>query len=151
MHSDIDSVAEVPCFKCLLNKEVNPYYCKPEKCEKLDEWLLKVREPKMLKNNRLRCPNCGSTRIVKYGVYRYKGKVKPRFKCKECGTRFRHSLLKKFKTPAEIIRYALKLDAKGIYSTRDISKLIAKKFNLHVSHVTVSNWINNRYLIKTLK
>ena len=38
----MSEVFYVPCFSCLLNKTVNPYYCKPEKCDKLELWLLKV-------------------------------------------------------------------------------------------------------------
>ena len=35
----VDSLLDVPCFKCLASGEVSLFNCLPEKCEKLDNWL----------------------------------------------------------------------------------------------------------------
>lgn len=39
----IDSIIDVPCFVCLLNKEVSPFRCFPAKCSRLETWLLESR------------------------------------------------------------------------------------------------------------
>lgn len=36
----IDSLVDVPCFKCLIHKLVNPYSCHPETCSNMELWLL---------------------------------------------------------------------------------------------------------------
>lgn len=41
--SNIDSIIDVPCFTCLLNKEVSPFRCFPAKCLTLENWLLENR------------------------------------------------------------------------------------------------------------
>ena len=48
----MSEVFSVPCFSCLLNKTVNPYYCKPENCDKLELWLLKVGSVKLEQENK---------------------------------------------------------------------------------------------------
>jgi hypothetical protein len=35
----IDSIIDIPCFVCLLNKEVSPFWCFPTSCLKLEQWL----------------------------------------------------------------------------------------------------------------
>lgn len=156
MVSTVDSLVGIPCFKCLLNKEVNPYYCKPESCEKLDFWLLGFLDDVKLpgyqpiqKPNENCCPKCGSTKVVKCGRSRCRGIMKQRFKCKVCGFTFRKGHFKQFKTPLKIIRYALELENE--YSTRDISKLIQQKFGRRITHVTIGNWIHNDKLREEIR
>jgi len=36
----IETLAFVPCFKCLIGKKVTPFFCDPEKCESLETWLI---------------------------------------------------------------------------------------------------------------
>jgi len=38
---NIDSVVDVPCFKCLIHKLVGPYSCHPETCRDMEYWLLR--------------------------------------------------------------------------------------------------------------
>lgn len=40
--SSIDSIIDVPCLVCLLNKEVSPYYCVPASCHRVEAWLLSL-------------------------------------------------------------------------------------------------------------
>ncbi|NWG11491.1 hypothetical protein HXY33_07100 [Candidatus Bathyarchaeota archaeon] len=46
MKSNVDAVAEIPCFKCLFWewKKDSHLYCNPNECEKMTEWLLKEAE-----------------------------------------------------------------------------------------------------------
>lgn len=45
----IDVLVDVPCFVCIMNKHVTPFYCDPKTCEILELWLLE-----MVKHKRLR-------------------------------------------------------------------------------------------------
>ena len=137
----VNTILDVPCFKCLANKEVNDYHCKPEICNKLECWLLQTRR----REDIIRCPKCDSSNIVRHGFYRYNKKREQRHGCKQCGAKFVRTELLKFKTSKEIILFAFTLEAEG-YTTRDISKEIRKKFNHKISHVTIAKWIQNKYL-----
>jgi hypothetical protein len=46
MKTNVDVLAEVPCFKCLFWewKKDSHLYCNPNECEKLTEWILKQAE-----------------------------------------------------------------------------------------------------------
>lgn len=35
----VDSIIDVPCFRCLLRKTVSPYNCDPEHCLYLELWV----------------------------------------------------------------------------------------------------------------
>lgn len=75
---NVDSVIDVPCFKCLLNKEVVEYYCVPANCEKLEKWLA-------LFDVTVLCPRCKTIN----SVVRNKNVATQLFKCRGCGARFR--------------------------------------------------------------
>jgi len=38
--SPIDSLVDVPCYRCLVTKDVTSYDCNPAACLKLDSWLM---------------------------------------------------------------------------------------------------------------
>jgi hypothetical protein len=46
MKTNVDVLAEIPCFKCLFWewKKDSHLYCNPKECQKLTEWLLKQVE-----------------------------------------------------------------------------------------------------------
>jgi len=43
----MNDVFSIPCFACLLNKTVNPYYCNPSNCVKLGTWLFDIGSESM--------------------------------------------------------------------------------------------------------
>lgn len=65
-----------------------------------------------------------------------------KYLCKNCGACgafvHRKGFQKKYKNPQEIIEYALLFRD---LSTRKISRLVALKFGVKVSHVAVSKWL----------
>jgi len=154
----------IPCFVCDF-KHVSCFH--PEKCEKLETALnnilfdyttfitfAEVKKEKLLKNMTpkvIQCPYCGSKEFVKKGCYTNKNKITWRwFRCKSCGKGFNTKFLKGFQVNDEIIKFALLLNEKGKYSSRDIANKIKKFFNVKVSHVTVSSWVHNNYLKEKL-
>ncbi len=46
MENDLDTLLEVPCFKCLFwkSERENQLLCDPNDCNQLTEWLLKEAE-----------------------------------------------------------------------------------------------------------
>lgn len=40
----LKSLIDIPCFKCLINEEVNPYHCTPSECKKLEVWLIQMND-----------------------------------------------------------------------------------------------------------
>lgn len=46
MQTDVDTLTEIPCFKCLFwdRKRESPSYCNPTDCQELTEWILKQAE-----------------------------------------------------------------------------------------------------------
>jgi len=46
MKTNVDVLAEIPCFKCLFWewKKDSHLYCNPNECQKLTEWLFKQVE-----------------------------------------------------------------------------------------------------------
>jgi len=160
----LETVIDIPCFKCLLNHEISEWNCQPQTCSKLTEWLLystkllemnkdlkhghtqKVKRLKRtcLTSTPMFCPECHSTKIINDGFS--KVTRHPYLRCKQCGKRFREGFSTKMKAPQKIIERAIELDKQGIYSSRDISHLILKEFGKHISHVTIANWIYNNYL-----
>ncbi|MEM2970893.1 MAG: hypothetical protein QW270_00510 [Candidatus Bathyarchaeia archaeon] len=46
MQTDVDTLTEIPCFKCLFWQPLkrSHLHCNPGECEKLTEWLLKEAE-----------------------------------------------------------------------------------------------------------
>ena len=46
MKTDVDTLIEIPCFKCMFwdRRRESPPYCNPNECQKLTEWLLKQAE-----------------------------------------------------------------------------------------------------------
>ena len=145
---NVDSIIDVPCLRCMVHNRIKQYLCDVEGCSKLETWLRTLPTPhEAVVITTVLCPSCHSDKIVKNGWYRYKGIEKQKFKCMNCGTRFRKGeQIPKFKTPTGIIEYALTLNAQNKYSLRDISKLIKERFSKYISHVTVARWIHNDML-----
>ena len=48
LHSEL---FEVPCFICLINKRISWYYCKPEACPIMDDWLNGISWDKYFKTD----------------------------------------------------------------------------------------------------
>jgi len=46
MQTDVDTLIEIPCFKCLFwdRRRESPPHCNPGECQKLTEWLLRQAE-----------------------------------------------------------------------------------------------------------
>jgi len=46
MQTDVDTLIEIPCFKCLFwdRKRESSLYCNPNECQELTEWLLRQSE-----------------------------------------------------------------------------------------------------------
>lgn len=81
------------------------------------------------------CPKCQGSDVVKSGVIN----EKQRYKCKSCGYFF--TVLKEGKRIDDfLVKRAIQLYIEG-FSYREIEKM------LHVSHVSVMNWIK-KYNIK---
>lgn len=143
---------EVPCFPCLFldRLKLSHHHCKPETCSRLTEWILQeaakktiVTRPKLYLY--ILCPKCKSTNIVKCGRRIFDGILRQRYRCKKCFKTFtpRPGYKKRMKTRQEIVDYAKMLAAEldPAFSTRDIAKMIKKRFNVSVTHVTVANWL----------
>lgn len=90
----------------------------------------------------MECPKCNNIYVIKWGLRKTdrRGKVQ-RWECKKCGYRFSTDNMKRMRNPAKYLQYALRLHNKGL-STREIENEILKEFNIHISWMTISRWIN---------
>ena len=94
----------------------------------------------MAKKEKVSCPECGSTRIVKKGRRQNKfGKIQ-RYKCKSCGKSFSLRELKGRVYPAKLIMEAVSLFNRG-YSMSEAVKQTRKRFKAKVSKSAVDSWI----------
>lgn len=126
----------LPCYACLFLGKVRN--CKPENCEDLDRYLMVSISIPM-------CPSCNSQNVIKKG---FTYKRRQLWRCKQCGHRFRHrsgKYLFKKRYSSEIINYAKLLASRDhpAFSLRDIAREIRVNFGVKVSHVTVSEWIED--------
>jgi len=83
------------------------------------------------------CPRCHSTRIVKRGFYKWKGRQKQKLLCRNCGRGFIQNPEKG--TAKEVIDFALTQFHLG-KSLRAIAKLIKERYGIKRSHVAISAW-----------
>jgi transposase-like protein len=108
-------------------------YCKHIYGVKL--WL--ENQPKIFADDAIKCDQCGSIRVMKYGTY----KEKQVYKCKDCQHMFKESsLLKGLKFDPEIITFALDLYFSGL-SLRKVARNLNDHFELDLSFSTVYSWI----------
>jgi len=93
------------------------------------------------------CPHCNSSELVKSGTIKRKDGSKTQlYRCKVCKHHFRdrRGYGHKKKNPQEVMDFAVELSRSQnpAYSTRDIARVIQKKFSIKVSHAAVSKWIS---------
>ena len=66
MVQTVDTIVDVPCFLCLLKDKsmVSPHRCNPEKCIKLERWLLKTYYKEPIKYKPVKKGTCGLRQVV---------------------------------------------------------------------------------------
>ena len=85
----------------------------------------------------MKCKYCQSTKIVKHG----KANDKQRYLCKNCGHKFYgDSSFPRMRTESRIISASIDIYFEGL-SVRKIQTQIEKLYGVHVSQVSVFNWI----------
>ena len=100
---------------------------------------------------RIRCPNCSSSNIRKYGINKKKLQTSQRYFCKECQKTFVLAAttgLKNKSYPANIILNALSY-YNLCYSQKKTSSMLSRKHRASVPQKTISNWINEFKSITT--
>lgn len=94
-------------------------------------------QPKIFADDAIKCDQCGSIRVMKYGLY----KEKQVYKCKDCQHKFKEpSLLKGLKFEPEIVTFALDLYFSGL-SLRKVARNLNDHFELDLSFSTIYSWI----------
>jgi len=96
-------------------------------------------KPKVFADDALQCP-CGSIRVVKFGH----ANGKQIFKCRDCGRKFRESLLRKSRYTPETIALTLDLYFSGDSLTK-IARILNNHLDMHIGKATVYRWIQ-RYV-----
>ncbi len=94
----------------------------------------------MAKKEKVTCPECGSTRIIKKGRRKNKFGQIQRYKCKSCERGFSFRGLKGRVYPAKLIMEAVSLFNRG-YSMSEAVKQARKRFKAKVSKSAVDSWI----------
>jgi len=84
--------------------------------------------------------------IIRYGIRHNKSGDVQRFMCTKCLFQFSDNQFPKHKFKKEIIEFAMK-KYKNNNSSRQIKKLILKKFNVKLSHVTIIRWLHSKNVI----
>jgi putative transposase len=95
--------------------------------------------PKVFAEDALQCP-CGSIRVVRFGH----ANGKQIFKCRDCGRKFRESLLRKSRYTPETIALTLDLYFSGDSLTK-IARILNSHLDMHIGKATVYRWIQ-RYV-----
>lgn len=93
-------------------------------------------KPKIFADDSIQCEKCGSIRVIKYGI----SDGKQIYKCKDCKTKFRYSLLKKAKYSPETVALCLDLYFSGT-SLAKTARILNNQFDLKLTKVTVFRWI----------
>ena len=93
-------------------------------------------KPKIFSPDSIQCQKCGSIRVVKYGF----DAEKQIYKCKDCKTKFRYSLLKKAKYSPETVSLTLDLYFSGM-SLAKIANTLNRNYDMTMNKVTVYRWI----------
>lgn len=141
----------MPCYRCLFMEDIKARICHPKDCTELTDYLL--REEAKEETEKVCCPSCGSTILVKNGVTLRHGKITQRYKCKNCRKVFCPNKGFRFKRKHsnQVIQYAQSLGKQvdPAYSARDIAKMVKDKFGIKVSHTTIVAWLNEEDLMET--
>lgn len=101
------------------------------------------------------CPQCKSGNINKSGCRYNLYSIKQEYRCKGCKYHFTFDDgTKRLKHPKSVVLFALSNSTK--YSCRQISRLIKRKFNINISHATISIWMKKNkapisYLTKEMR
>ncbi|MGH2637942.1 MAG: IS6 family transposase, partial [Rhabdochlamydiaceae bacterium] len=93
-------------------------------------------KPKIFADDSIQCAKCGSIRVWKFGF----DAEKQIFKCKDCKTKFRYSLLKKARYSPEMVSLTLDLYFSGT-SLAKTARIINSQFETKLTKVTVYRWI----------
>ncbi len=102
-------------------------------------------KPKLFADDTIKCDNCDSIHIIKYGF----DCGKQTFFCKDCQHKFREpSLLKKVKFNPELVTLCLDLYFSGL-SLRKVARNVSDHFNIDINYSTIYDWIQ-RYIPKIL-
>ena len=97
-------------------------------------------KPKIFAEDSVQCEKCGSIRVWKFGF----SDGKQIYKCKDCKTKFRYSLLKKAKYSPETVSLTLDLYFSGM-SLRKIARTLNDHYNLNLGSASIYRWIQ-RYI-----
>ncbi|MER5174611.1 MAG: SWIM zinc finger family protein [Candidatus Nitrosocosmicus sp.] len=109
----------------------------------IDAHKRKEEQPKtqVFAEDAIKCDNCGSIRIIKYGY----DCGKQTYFCKECQHKFREpSILTKIKFTPELVTLCLDLYFSGL-SLRKVARNVSDHFNIDLHHSTIYDWIQ-RYI-----
>lgn len=98
--------------------------------------LQQAPKPKVFSEDTIQCAKCGSIRVVKYGS----DAGKQVFKCRDCGRKFRESLLPKARYSPETITLTLDLYFSGL-SLRKITRTLNDHFDMSLGKSSVYRWI----------
>ncbi|SRR5579875_2249090 len=93
-------------------------------------------KPKVFADDSIQCNRCGSIRVWKYGF----DAEKQIFKCKDCKTKFRYSLLKKAKYSPETVSLTLDLYFSGM-SFAKIARTINDHYNMNLGATSIYRWV----------
>jgi transposase-like protein len=99
-------------------------------------------KPKIFSEDAIQCQKCGSIRVWKYGF----DAEKQIYKCKDCKSKFRHSLLKKAKYSPETVSLTLDLYFSGM-SLAKIARTLNDHYDLNLGKASIYRWIQ-RYIPK---
>jgi putative transposase len=103
--------------------------------------LWKLIKTRIIEEETVSCPKCGSVKVKKSGLRKNKSGNKQRFECLVCGKRFVKDLaFKGLKADAKTVTLALDLFYKGM-SQRKIKDTIAQFMNVEVSQPTINRWV----------
>jgi transposase-like protein len=98
----------------------------------------------------MHCPNCNSTKIIKYGIKQTKIGNKQIYECKACKKHFNEFFIKNKHYPTKIIFKSISLYNLG-NTIPQTQKLIAKQHNKTIPISTIHNWINHNKLCNFTK
>jgi len=88
----------------------------------------------------LKCPYCSSKNFIRKGIRKSEIRTTQVFFCKDCKKYFTLEPIRS-KYSTKIILTAISL-YNQLYSRKEVSKILAKKFRVKIPERTISNWIN---------
>ena len=134
----VESLENVWVYSCPDFEYRKIEYCKHIYAVKL---FIEAQKPQVFAEDAVKCDNCGSIKVMRYGLY----KDKQVFKCKDCQHKFREpSVLAKLKFTPELVTLCLDLYFSGL-SLRKVARNVSDHFNVDLHHSTVYEWIQ-RYI-----